>query len=61
MAGPLGLVYGPGRGEIIHNLSAAVIGPDGRLDRLETGEAARSWDTADLFKTMYSQIPGSRG
>jgi protein SCO1/2 len=60
VARPLGLVYGPGREGIIHNLVIAVIGPDGRLVRLETGEAARSWDTADLLKTMYSRLPRSK-
>lgn len=52
VAAQLGLTYGPTRDEIIHNLSIAVIDPDGRLVRLETGSAARSWETSDLLKTM---------
>jgi protein SCO1/2 len=56
---PLGLVYGPGRDEVLHNLVVAVIGPDGRLVRIETGAAARAWEPGDLLKTMYSQIPRS--
>ena len=57
---PLGLAYGPGREGIIHNLVIAVIDPEGRLVRLETGEAARSWETADLLKSMYSRLPLSK-
>ena len=59
VARPLGLTYGPARDEIMHNLIVAVIGADGRLVRLETGSAARSWEAANLLKTMYSSIPRS--
>ncbi len=59
VAAPLGLAYGPGRDGMIHNLVIAVIDPGGRLVRLETGEAARSWDTAGLLKAMYSRLPGA--
>ena len=53
--GPLlGLDYYPERDEFAHNLSTAVIGPDGRLARLELG---RGWTPADLFKTILSLIP----
>ena len=53
--GPLlGLDYYPERDQFAHNLTAAVIGPDGRLARLELG---RNWTPADLFKTMIALIP----
>jgi protein SCO1 len=55
-AGALGLTYGPAKNEVIHNLVIAVIGPDGTLVQLETGTAARTWEPADLFKTLYSRI-----
>jgi protein SCO1 len=61
VANPLGLTYGPGRDEIIHNLTTAVIDADGRLVRLETGAAARSWDTADMLKTIYAQVSRTKG
>ncbi len=57
VAAPLGLQYGPGKAEVIHNLVIAVIGPDGRLVRKEAGSAAREWGTADLVKTMFSCVP----
>ena len=57
IARPLGLTYGPGRDEIIHNLSIALIDPDGRLIKLETGPAARSWDLNDILKALYARIP----
>lgn len=60
VAGPLGLSYGPTRGEIIHNLTLAVVDPGGALARLETGPAARGWATADLLKLMYSRIRPSK-
>jgi protein SCO1 len=55
VAGPLGLVYGPGRDEIIHNLSTAVIDSQGRLARLEAETMSRkSWTPSDLLKTIRS-------
>lgn len=58
VAGPLGLVYGPGRDEIIHNLSTAVIDPQGRLARLDAGTTAgRSWTPSDLLKTIRALTP----
>lgn len=62
VAGPLGLVYGPGRDEIIHNLSTAVIDPQGRLARLDAGSTAgKSWTPSDLLKTIRSLMrPTSR-
>ena len=59
IAGPLGLVYGPGKNEIIHNLCTAVIDPEGRLARLEVGTQSNKWTSADLLKTIYSLIPSS--
>ena len=60
VAGPLGLIYGPGKDEIIHNLCTAVIDPDGRLARLEVGTQRNKWTSADLLKTIYSLIPPGR-
>jgi protein SCO1/2 len=57
VARPLGLTYGPARGEVIHNLVVAVIDPEGRLVRLEIGAGAREWEPADLLKSMYSRLP----
>lgn len=57
ITGPLGLVYGPGRDEIIHNLCTAVIDQNGRLVRLEVGTQRNKWSSADLLKTVYSLIP----
>ncbi len=55
--GPLlGLDYYPERDQFAHNLATAVIGPDGRLARLELG---RTWTPADLLKTITSLIPTS--
>jgi protein SCO1 len=56
VAGPLGLTYLSGTREIEHNLRTAVIGPDGKLARLEPGS---SWATANLLKTVYGLIPPS--
>jgi protein SCO1/2 len=55
VAEPLGLKYGPTPNEIIHNLSTAVIGPDGRLARLESGN---TWTPEDLHKTIVGLLPG---
>jgi protein SCO1/2 len=55
--GPLGLTYGPGKNEIIHNLCTAVIDPGGRLARLEVGTQRNKWSSADLLKTIYSLVP----
>ena len=57
ITGPLGLVYGPGKDEIIHNLCTAVIDQNGRLARLEVGTQRNKWSSADLLKTVYSLIP----
>jgi protein SCO1/2 len=57
ITGPLGLIYGPGKNEIIHNLCTAVIDPEGRLARLEVGTQRNKWSSADLLKTINSQIP----
>ncbi len=54
VAGPLGLTVAPGSREIAHNLRTAVIGPDGRLARLEAGQG---WAPADLLGTITSLIP----
>jgi len=56
ISGPLGLVYGPGKDEIIHNLCTAVIDQNGKLARLEVGTQRNKWSSADLLKTVYSLI-----
>jgi protein SCO1/2 len=57
IAGPLGLTYEPATREIAHNLRTAVIGPDGKLARLEPGPG---WSVVDLLGTAYSLIPSDR-
>lgn len=57
ITGPLGLVYGPGKNEVIHNLCTAVIDQSGKLVRLETGTQRNKWSSADLLKTIYSLLP----
>jgi protein SCO1/2 len=54
VAPALGLTYGPTGKEIVHNLSTAVIDPEGRLARLETG---KGWKAADLLKTILAVAP----
>src|SRR5206468_12583154 len=55
VAGPLGLTVAPGSREISHNLRTAVIGPDGRLVRLEGGPG---WSPAGLIGSITGSIPG---
>lgn len=57
IAPKLGLVYGPGRDEIIHNLCTAIIDPQGKLARLEVGTTRNKWEPADFVKTIASLIP----
>jgi protein SCO1/2 len=57
ITGPLGLIYGPGKNEIIHNLCTAIIDQEGKLARLEIGTQKNKWSSADLLKTVYSLIP----
>ena len=52
----LGLIYGPMPGEIRHNLCTAVVGPDGRLARLDVGAAGKSWTPEDMLRTINEQI-----
>lgn len=53
----LGLAFGPVEGEIVHNLCTAVIGPDGRLARLEVGTKANAWTTSDMLRTISGLLP----
>ena len=55
VAGALGLEYAPASGQVIHNRVAAVIGPDGRLARLEGGGG---WTADEMIKTIYAVSPG---
>jgi protein SCO1/2 len=57
--GRLGIVYGPTGNQIIHSVSTAVIGSDGKLVRLESGQAGKAWDPEDLLRTILSAIPRS--
>jgi len=59
IAAPLGLLYGPGKDDIAHNLCTAVIDREGRLARLEVGTARNRWETMSFLKTIYSLIPAS--
>ena len=54
VAGPLGLTYVPGTREIEHNLRTAVIGPDGRLARLEAGAG---WSAVELIREIDAPAP----
>ncbi len=54
----LGLFFAPDGKEIAHNLCTAIIGPDGRLARLEVGKGPNRWGTAEFLKTIYPLIPG---
>jgi protein SCO1 len=59
IAAPLGLIYGPGKNEIIHNLCTAVIDPQGKLARLEVGTKSNQWTSDDILKSVYSLLPTS--
>ena len=54
VAESLGLMYGPRKDEIIHNLSTAIIGPDGKLIRLYSGS---SWTPEEALKLVSKSIP----
>ncbi len=56
IAAPLGLFFGPDRGEIAHNLCTAVIDTRGNLARLEVGTRPNRWETSDFLKTIYSLL-----
>jgi protein SCO1/2 len=56
IAAPLGLMYGPRSTEIVHNLCTAVIDPRGRLVRLETGKAGKSWEPAELVNVIAKSL-----
>lgn len=59
VAEPLGLTYGPTGDQVIHNLTTALIGPDGRLIRRLEGSA---WDPADAFRALRAaRRPGEAG
>ncbi len=59
IAAPLGLFYGAGNKEIVHNLCTAVVDPQGKLAHVEVGTAANEWEPVDLLKTVYALIPPS--
>lgn len=57
IAAPLGLTFGAVKDEIVHNLCTAVIGPDGRLARLDVGTRANGWTTSEMLKTISGVLP----
>lgn len=57
IAPPFGLMFGPVKNEIVHNLCTAVIGPDGRIVRLDVGTHDNAWTTADMLKTIAGALP----
>ena len=59
VAPALGLLYGPGKNEIVHNLCTAVIDPEGKLARLEVGTQRNKWTSADLLKTIQELLPAA--
>lgn len=61
IAPALGLIYGPGKNEIIHNLCTAIIGPDGKLARLEVGTKNNDWSTADFLQTITPLVGSAEG
>ena len=61
VAGPLGLDYAPlGDGSVLHNLCTAIVGPDGRLARLEVGRATGAWAPAEMLEAMKPLLAPSR-
>ncbi len=58
VAPALGLSYGPGRNEIIHTLSTAVIDPSGRLAALYRGN---TWEVNDVFKKVRDVLAQTGG
>lgn len=61
IAPAVGLIYGPGKNEIIHNLCTAIIGPDGKLVRLEIGAKNNAWTTADFLQTITPLLAAAEG
>ncbi len=56
----LGLMYGPGEKEIMHNLSTAVIAPDGTLARLDVGKAGGEWTIDEMLATIVKTAASTR-
>lgn len=52
VASPLGLMYGPSKDEIIHNLCTAIIDPGGKLVQLTVGATNKNWSASDIFKVI---------
>lgn len=49
VAGPLGMAYGPGDGEIIHSMTTVIIAPDGTLARVER---RGDWSPTDFLRSI---------
>jgi protein SCO1/2 len=60
VAPALGLVYGPGEGEVLHNRTAAVVGQDGKLVRLATGKEGKTWTAEEFVRAMRPYVTPSR-
>jgi protein SCO1/2 len=58
VAEALGLTYGATEREIIHTLSTAVIGPDGRLSTIERGNA---WSVDEIFSAVRTLLKEATG
>jgi len=53
VGGRLGLTYGPMKGEIIHNLSTALIDPDGKLIAIYGGSG---WMADAVYQTLRASL-----
>ncbi len=53
LGGRLGLTYGPMKGEIIHNLSTALIGPDGKLIAIYGGSG---WTADEVYQRLRANL-----
>ncbi|MHC5536771.1 copper-binding protein [Singulisphaera rosea] len=61
VASPLGLMYGPAKDEIIHNLCTAIIDPSGKLVQLAVGSTNKNWSASDMFKVIAPLATPSTG
>ena len=54
-----GLIFEPSPSgpEIAHNLSTALVAPDGTLARLDVGTQPNSWTAADYLKAVVATLP----
>jgi protein SCO1 len=57
VAARLGLMYGPTKNEIVHNLCTVVVGPDGKIARIDVGSDGRKWEPVDYLKLINTLAP----